>query len=43
MQQVLEDQNLVLMLKQRGLARAKEFTWQASTDATLKVYRKMLA
>jgi alpha-1,3-rhamnosyl/mannosyltransferase len=43
MQQVLEDQNLVLMLKQRGLARAKEFTWQACADATLKVYRKMLA
>lgn len=43
MQQVLEDQNLVLMLKQRGLARAKEFTWQACADATLQVYRKMLA
>jgi glycosyltransferase involved in cell wall biosynthesis len=43
MQQVLQDQNLVLMLKQRGLARAKEFTWQACADATLKVYRKMLA
>jgi len=43
MQQVLEDQNLVLMLKQRGLARAKEFTWQACADATLKVYRKILA
>ena len=43
MQQVLDDQNLVLMLKQRGLARAKEFTWQACADATLQVYRKMLA
>jgi alpha-1,3-rhamnosyl/mannosyltransferase len=43
MQQVLEDQNLVLMLKQRGLARAKEFTWQACADATLQVYRNMLA
>ncbi len=43
MQQVLEDQNLVLMLKQRGLARAKDFTWQACADATLQVYRKMLA
>ncbi|MCM0034229.1 MAG: glycosyltransferase family 4 protein [Burkholderiaceae bacterium] len=43
MQQVLDDQNLVLMLKQQGLARAKEFTWQACADATLKVYRKMLA
>jgi len=42
MLQVLEDQNLVLMLKQQGLARAKEFTWQACADATLQVYRKML-
>ncbi len=42
MQQVLEDQDLVLMLKQQGLARAKEFTWQACADATLQVYRKML-
>ena len=43
MQQVLDDQNLVFMLKQRGLARAKEFTWQSCADATLQVYRKMLA
>ncbi len=43
MQQVLDDQSLVLMLKERGLARAKEFTWQACADATLQVYRKMLA
>ena len=43
MEQVVDDQNLVLMLKQRGLARAKEFTWQACADATLQVYRKMLA
>ncbi len=43
MQQVLEDQSLVLMLKQRGLARAKEFTWRACADATLQVYRKLLA
>lgn len=43
MQQVLDDQKLVLILKQRGLARAKEFTWQACADATLQVYRKMLA
>ena len=43
MQQVLDDQNLVLMLKQRGLARAKEFTWQACADATLQVYQNMLA
>lgn len=43
MQQVLEDQSLVLMLKQRGLARAREFTWQSCADATLQVYRKMLA
>lgn len=43
MQQVLEDHNLVLLLKQRGLTRAQEFTWQACADATLQVYRKMLA
>ena len=43
MRQVLEDQSLVLMLKQCGMARAKEFTWQACADATLQVYRKMLA
>ncbi len=43
MQQILDDQKLVLILKQRGVARAKEFTWQACADATLQVYRKMLA
>ena len=43
MQQLLDDQSLVLMLKQCGMARAKEFTWRACADATLQVYRKMLA
>ena len=43
MQEVLQDQRLVLLLKQRGLARAKEFTWQACAEATLRVYRKMLS
>lgn len=42
MQEILEDKNLVLMLKQRGLDRAMTFTWQACADATLKVYEKLL-
>lgn len=42
MKRVLDDQDLVHMLKHRGLVRAKEFTWQACADATLQVYQKIL-
>jgi alpha-1,3-rhamnosyl/mannosyltransferase len=42
MQRVLEDQELTQELKRRGLARAREFTWQACADATLKVYQRMV-
>lgn len=41
MKQVLEDPSLTNGLKQRGLIRAREFTWQACTDSTLKVYKRM--
>jgi len=42
MQRVLEDHKLTRELKRRGLARAREFTWQACADATLKVYQRMV-
>lgn len=42
MQQVLEDKNLVLMLKHRGLARAQEFSWDACAIGTLQVYKRLL-
>ncbi len=42
MQQVLEDLNLVTLLRQRGLARAKSFSWQTCADLTLNVYKRML-
>jgi len=42
MQQVLEDLNLVMVLKQRGLVRAKSFSWQTCADLTLNVYKRML-
>ena len=42
MQQVLDDDHLTAMLKQKGLLRARQFTWQACAQATLKVYQKMV-
>ena len=42
MQQVLDDDHLTAMLKQKGLLRARLFTWQACAQATLQVYQKMV-
>lgn len=42
MHQMLEDENLITSLKQRGLNRAKGFTWKTCADSTLKVYQKIL-
>lgn len=42
MRQVLEDSNLVMLLRQRGLARARSFSWQTCADLTLNVYKRML-
>ncbi len=42
MQKTLADENLVLSLRQKGLARAKRFTWDACAKATSAVYEKVL-
>ena len=42
MQKMLEDRNLIYLLKKRGLERAKNFTWNACANATLSVYRNVL-
>ncbi len=42
MQQVLEDHHLTDSLKQKGLLRASEFTWEACARATLQVYQRMV-
>jgi alpha-1,3-rhamnosyl/mannosyltransferase len=42
MQQVLDDDHLTAMLKQKGLLRARQFTWQACAQATLQVYQRMV-
>ena len=43
MKRVLEDLSFIAQLKQRGLERAKGFTWEACADSTLTVYRKLLS
>ncbi|HXH13635.1 MAG TPA: glycosyltransferase family 1 protein [Alphaproteobacteria bacterium] len=39
---VLEDRGLRDDLRHRGLARAREYTWAATAEATLQVYREAL-
>jgi glycosyltransferase involved in cell wall biosynthesis len=40
--QAVEDPALRAALVQRGLARAREFTWQRTAEATLAVYDEIL-
>jgi alpha-1,3-rhamnosyl/mannosyltransferase len=42
MQRSLDDNALVEKNKSLGLARARQFTWEACAQATLDVYRKTL-
>jgi len=42
MKRSLEDSALVELLRQRGLERAKSFTWQACAESTLQVYKQIL-
>jgi alpha-1,3-rhamnosyl/mannosyltransferase len=42
MQQVLQDSNLVTLLRQRGLSHARNFSWQTCANSTLNVYKRML-
>jgi len=42
MKQVLENLDLVMLLRQRGVARARRFSWQTCADLTLEVYKRML-
>ena len=41
--QVAEDAGLRQKLVERGLARVREFSWQRTAEATLKVYEEVLA
>ena len=43
MKRLSEDSAFAEGLKQRGVARARQFTWQKCADATLDVYRRVLA
>lgn len=43
MLQVMNDQELVLQLKLKGLARAKEFTWENCAQETMGIYQRMLS
>jgi len=42
MARVLEDDQLVDLLKSRGYARARLFTWEAAASRTLSVYQEIL-
>lgn len=37
---VLDDDSLQSQLRARGIARAKQFTWQRAAEQTLGVYRQ---
>lgn len=43
LEHVLEDSALRADLSAKGLARARQFTWQRTTTATLALYRSLLA
>lgn len=42
MQRVLEDQGLAHELQQKGLERARQFTWEKTARETIAVYEKVL-
>jgi len=42
MMRVLSDPELAADLRQRGLARAKQFTWEKTARETIKVYERVL-
>ena len=42
MQRVLEDPELAAELRQKGLARASQFTWERTARETIAVYQKVL-
>lgn len=42
MQRIVEDEALAGALRQRGLSRAREFTWDRTAEMTLDVYRHVL-
>ena len=43
MQRIIEDTSLANSLRQRGLSRALEFTWDRTAEMTIDVYRDVLA
>ena len=42
MRQVLDDSSLANLLRDRGLARARNFTWQTCANSTFQVYKRMI-
>ncbi len=42
MQRIVEDEALASALRQRGLSRAREFTWDRTAEMTIDVYRQVL-
>ncbi|EKE17082.1 MAG: hypothetical protein ACD_10C00629G0001 [uncultured bacterium] len=43
MQQIIDDAALVSRLRREGLSRAREFTWARTTQATIEIYRRLVA
>jgi glycosyltransferase involved in cell wall biosynthesis len=41
-EQVLTDRPLAQELRQRGLDRARRFTWQRTAEQTLRVYQGLI-
>jgi glycosyltransferase involved in cell wall biosynthesis len=42
MQRCIDDDELVSMMRERGLVQSSAFTWQATAQATLDVYRSVV-
>jgi glycosyltransferase involved in cell wall biosynthesis len=42
LQRVLTDESLRRSLREKGLARARTFSWERAADHTLSVYREVL-
>ena len=40
---LMDDQELREQLRQKGLARCREFTWEKAVEETWKVYQELLA
>jgi alpha-1,3-rhamnosyl/mannosyltransferase len=43
MQLLVEDSSLARDLRHKGLRRAREFTWDRTTQATINIYRRLIS